>query len=318
MRILGFFAIFALAINAAAAETYVQQQFVDTPVASYAAAPVDQNFIPATEFMLRADSVNQDANIQDARQNMVDKTGQALQFANRPAVICRTGNCSRLNDRITRTYLFNTLSNLFMLNSHSKMSICEADPFSRSCLQSGISFPASVGIANAMIKMPRASISQVSVSTGLSQTKLALSYFVLVNGMETQCQATTAELMIPNEGSATLVSRNFSCALTHDGTSNVSLMLNIDYIDLDFGILGGYYSLGMQGPAQGGGTGYALMKMEFTNSAAQKKPVSDPTMESNLQYENGSDDAFDASSSIQSIREGEVRVKPLDKNASLE
>ncbi|MCL2629633.1 MAG: hypothetical protein FWD33_03025 [Alphaproteobacteria bacterium] len=290
---------------------FLQVQYQNIPVQSYMAFPQDNNFIPATEFMLRADSVNNDANIHFARQALVDHTGIPARFGNRPAVICRQARCSRLNDRITRTYLFNTLSNLFMLNSHSKMSICEADPFTRSCLQSGISFPASVGIANALIMVPSATIRQVSVSTGLSQARLSLSYFVLVNGMEVQCASTTAEIIVPNEESATLASRNFSCNLTHDGPSNVSLLLSIDYIDLDFGILGGYYSFGMQGPAQGGGTGYALMKLEHANSARQVGGGDS----GGIRYAEGTQSPTEMwqSQDMNSIQEGEVRVRPLDR-----
>ncbi|MDR0449326.1 MAG: hypothetical protein LBG89_02595 [Rickettsiales bacterium] len=319
VRFLAFLACMVAVCPAMAENNYFfQTQYQEVPVASYLAMPDDQNFIPAYEFMLRADSTNNDANIEMARQGLADLSGIPAQFGNRPAVICRQARCSRLNDRITRTYLYNTLSNLFMLNSHSKMHICEADPFTRSCLQGGISFPASVGIANAMIKVPSATIRQVSVSTGLSQTRLALSYFVLVNGMETQCSPTTAEIVVPNQGSATLVSRNFSCDLTHDGPSNVSLLLSIDYIDLDFGILGGYYSFGMQGPAQGGGTGYALMKLEYTNDTKNMKPVGgddDNRQPGNIKYADGiSADEIWQSQDLNSLQEGEVRVRPLDRN----
>ncbi|MDR0319770.1 MAG: hypothetical protein LBH81_03465 [Rickettsiales bacterium] len=318
MKLGGIFA-FSVAVAVAAmparAEYFIQQMYENIPVSSYMAAPEDQNFIPAGEFMLRADSNNNDANIEGMRQDLVNFTGVPTRFGNRPAVICRQSRCSRLNDRITRTYLYNTLSNIFMLNSHSKLNICEADPFTRSCLQSGISFPASVGIANAMIKVPSATIRQVSVSTGLSQTRLSLSYFMLVNGMETQCSSTTAEIVVPNEESATLVSRNFSCNLTHDGPSNVSFLLSIDYIDLDFGIFGGYYSFGMQGPAQGGGTGYALMKLEYTNSSRTMNNVGDDRP-NNIRYAGGvQPDELWRDQGMNSVQEGEVRVRPLDKTA---
>jgi hypothetical protein len=266
--------------------------------------------------MLRADNVNQDVNIEGMRQSLVNQTGIATQFGNRPAVICRQGNCTRLNDRITRTYLFNTLSNIFMLNSHSKMNICEADPFTRSCLQSGISFPAYVGIANALIKIPQASINQVTVSTGLSQTKLALSYTVLVNGIETQCSQTTAEILVPNEASATLTSPNFTCNLTSDGTSSVSLMLSLDYIDLDYGIMGGYYSLGMQGPAQGGGTGYMLFKLEYTstNSGKDTGRVAVPQLRTDERIDTPAN-TLNAITDEQSseLKEGEVRMRAPTK-----
>ncbi|MDR2685418.1 MAG: hypothetical protein LBB23_01440 [Rickettsiales bacterium] len=307
-------------LMAAPSQYTIQEVYNDVPVDSYMAYPDDQNFIPANAFMQRADSTNMDANIQYARQGLVDQTGYAVQFGNRPAVICRQARCSRLNDRITRTYLYNTLSNMFMLNSHSKISVCEADPFNRGCLQSGITFPASVGISNALVKIPSATISQVSASTGLSQTRIALAYTMLVNGIETQCSSTVAELIIPNEDTATLSSPNFSCNLTHDGSSNVSLLLNIDYIDLDYGILGGYYSLGMQGPAQGGGTGYALMKTEFTNSGKNLQAVGMHTDagKAAIKYTDGTwSDGAIPSFGLGSIPEGEVRVRPLETNGDL-
>ena len=44
-----------------------QTIYTETPVQSYYAYPDDQNFIPETEFMERADSINYDNNIAAAR-----------------------------------------------------------------------------------------------------------------------------------------------------------------------------------------------------------------------------------------------------------
>jgi hypothetical protein len=100
--------------------------------------------------MERADSLDYDQNIIDAR-NEESFMHPGVMFANRPMVICRNFGCTRLNDRITRSFLFNSLANMYMMNAHSRVYICEADPFSRDCLQSGISFPVRSGIANAMV-----------------------------------------------------------------------------------------------------------------------------------------------------------------------
>ena len=116
-----------------------QTIYTETPVQSYYAYPDDPNFIPETEFMNRADSLDYDLNIEEARQ--IESTMHpGVMFADRPMIICRNFGCTRLNDRITRTFLFNSLANMFMMNTHSRVYICEADPFSRDCLQSGISF----------------------------------------------------------------------------------------------------------------------------------------------------------------------------------
>ena len=296
-----FAAVIAFNANAATEEIVYdnfQTIYTETPVQSYYAYPDDPNFIPETEFMNRADSLNYDLNIEEARQ-IESMAHPGVMFADRPMIICRNFGCTRLNDRITRTFLFNSLANMFMMNTHSRLYICEADPFSRDCLQSGISFPVRSGIANALVKIPKATISQVNVSTGLSRATVSMTYDFLVNGIERTCEPTIMDIVIPANSQATLSNREFTCNMTSDGLSNVSLLVNIDYIDLDYGILGGYYSLGMQGPTTGGGTGYALFKTEFTTGGMQFRAA--VTDESDMAGAN----------SMMMIQPGEYAVEPL-------
>lgn len=278
-----------------------QTIYTETPVQSYYAYPDDPNFIPETEFMNRADSLDYDQNILDARA-AEESAHPGVMFANRPMVICRNFGCTRLNDRITRAFLFNSLANMFMMNAHSRVYICEADPFSRDCLQSGISFPVRSGIANAMVKIPKATISQVNVSTGLSKATVGMTYDFLVNGIDRVCEPTVMDLMVPVNSEAVLSNREFACNMTSDGISSVSLVVSLDYIDLDYGILGGYYSLGMQGSTTGGGTGYALFKTEFTTNGMQFRA-------SVL----GEDVNNGANSPYMMIQPGEYAVEPLEK-----
>ena len=301
-------AVFAclVALNANAATDEIvydnfQTIYTETPVQSYYAYPDDPNFIPETEFMNRADSLDYDNNIEMARQ-MESEMHPGVMFANRPMIICRNFGCTRLNDRITRTFLFNSLANMFMVNAHSRLYICEADPFSRDCLQSGISFPVRSGIANALVKIPKATISQVNLSTGLSKATVGMTYEFLVNGIDRQCEPTIMDIVVPVNSQATLSNREFTCNMTSDGLSNVSLIVSVDYIDLDYGIIGGYYSLGMQGPTTGGGTGYALFKTEFTTGGMQFRAAV-----------TGEDDVMGANNAMMTIQPGEYAVEPLKK-----
>ena len=250
--------------------TYTQTQtiYTDVPVQSYYAYPDDPNFIPESEFMNMDDDVNYDEMIYNVRSETVD-LNPGVSFTERPTVICRDFNCTRLNVRITRTFLFNSLANMLQTNQHSRLFICEADPFSRSCLQSGISFPIRAGIANAMVKIPKATVSQTFLSPGLSRASADISYEMFINGIQRVCEPTVMDIAVPNNAQATLSNREFSCNLTSDGVANVSLLFNIDYIDLDYGLIGGYYSLGVQGSAQGSGSGYMVFKTEFTTKGQQ-------------------------------------------------
>lgn len=299
-----FFIVFC-GFSAHGADTEIVQQdfqtiYTQTPVQSYYAYPDDPNFIPETEFMTRMDSLDYDQNIIEARATE-EAEHPGVMFANRPMVICRNFGCTRLNERITRSFLFNSLTNMFLMNAHSRVYICEADPFSRDCLQSGISFPVRSGIANAMVKIPKGTISQVSTSTGLSKATVGMTYEFLVNGIDRVCEPTIMDIVVPVNSEALLSNREFACNMTSDGISSVSLILSIDYIDLDYGIIGGYYSLGMQGPTTGGGTGYALFKTEFTTNGMQFRAAIDQ------------EDMMGANNAMRTIQPGEYAVEPLQK-----
>jgi hypothetical protein len=286
------------ALSAAEPESFVQTIYTETPVDSYQATVDDVNFIPESEFMRRADSLDYDQNIEMARQ-MESAVHPGAQFATKPVIVCREHGCTKLNDRITRAFLFNSLSNMFLTNTHSRMNICEADPFSRACLQSGISFPVRAGIAGALVKIPRATINTVSLSTGLSKATIGLTFEFLVNGIGVRCEPTVADIVVPANTNAMLTTREFTCNMTTDGLTNVSILINLDYIDLDYGILGGYYSFGLQGPTAGGGTGYALFKTEFANRGIKSGVANDGKSA--------------VGSGLQAIRPGEYAVEPLDK-----
>ena len=256
--------IVCFTVATASAQTLDQTVYVETPVDSYHATVDDVNYIPESEFMQRTDSLNYDQNIDTARQTQAKNT-PGIVFATKPVIICRDYGCTKLNDRITRTFLFNSLANMFIMNSDSRVNICEADPFTRACMQSGITFPVRAGIVSALVKIPRATVNNVSISTGLSKASVGMTYDFLVNGISVGCEPTTADIIVPANTNAILSNHDFACSMTMDGLTNVSLLINLDYIDLDYGILGGYYSFGLQGPTSGGGTGYALFKTEYAN-----------------------------------------------------
>jgi hypothetical protein len=270
-------------------------QFQNVPARSFMATVDDVNYIPEGDFMMRADSLNYDMNIQLAQQTE-SMMFPGVQFATRPVVVCRDHGCTMLNDRITRTFLFNSLSNMFLVNQHSRMSICEADPFTRACLQSGISFPVRAGVASALVRIPRASINSVTLSPGLSRTTVGLTYEFQVNGIDVRCEPTSADIVVPANTNAMLITREFSCRMTTDGLTSASLLINLDYIDLDYGILGGYYSFGLQGPTAGGGTGYALFRTEHTSRGPSAST-------SGRGSERG----------MNQIRPGEYAVEPLEQ-----
>ena len=65
-------------------------------------------------------------------------------------------------------------------------------------------------------------------------------------------------MYVKSNNDVVLNGNGFKCEMTSVGTTTIRVMFDIDYIDLDYGYIGGYYSIGLSGPANGGGSGYGL------------------------------------------------------------
>lgn len=101
-----------------------------------------------------------------------------------------------------------------------------------------------------------------SVVKGKTALNLALGYNLSYNGQTpTVCKPDTAMMYVKSNNDVVLNGNGFKCEMTSVGTTTIRVMFDIDYIDLDYGYIGGYYSIGLSGPANGGGSGYGLIRL---------------------------------------------------------
>lgn len=180
----------------------------------------------------------------------------------RPAVICRRSGCTRLNDRITKQFLFNSLIQIFMNNKMSRVDLCEADPYSRACLANSVRFGGQIGSTPVLVQIPSFTLVEMKPLADLSRIDLVINYDLFANGLKSRC--TSAMTTIEAVSAQQLVMRDtsYQCDLTFGMPTSAFSLYNIDYIDLDYGIIGGFYSIGLSGESAAGGTGYVLMKFK--------------------------------------------------------
>ncbi|MBN2675681.1 MAG: hypothetical protein JXR30_00315 [Alphaproteobacteria bacterium] len=213
----------------------------------------------------------------------------------RPAVICRRAGCTRLNDRMTKQYLFNALASIFLNNQMSRIDICEADPHSRACLSNSIRFGGRVGETPVLIQIPSATLIEMKPLAQLSKLSIFMSYDVFANGLKSRCSGALTSIEAVSSQQLIMRDNNYQCELTAGAPTTAFSMYNIDYIDLDYGIIGGFYSIGLSGESAAGGTGYMLMKFK-NNSAISTE--------------------FNGTGAI--IPEGNYTVKPYQKSSESE
>lgn len=182
----------------------------------------------------------------------------------RNIVVCRAKQCAPLKLSMSKEYIYNSLVQLFQNNNNQRALICAADTGSRNCYANYISLPITVGITPAYMYVDSVKISDVHVTKGARAMNLMLNYNVTYNGQTPECAPDKTLLFVKNADNIVMEDEGYQCKMTTIGTTTVKTLFLVDYIDLDYGFVGGYYSIGLSGPAYGGGSGYMLMRLTQT------------------------------------------------------
>lgn len=176
-------------------------------------------------------------------------------------VVCRNKQCAAAKLSMSREYIYNSLLHLFDNNNHKTALICSADSGSHICIESYISMPVTVGVTPAYAYIDSVKITDVSVGKGNAKLGLILNYNVTYNGQTPDCVPAKSIMYVKNVNNIILEDSGYNCKMTTIGQTTIKTVFAIDYIDLDFGFIGGYYSIGFSGPAYGGGSGYMLLRL---------------------------------------------------------
>ena len=176
-------------------------------------------------------------------------------------IVCRSKQCAPAKLSMSKEYIYNSLVSLFQNNAHKTALICEGSDTTRSCVESYIAMPITVGITPAFAYIDSVKISNVSVNKGKLSINLLLNYNLTYNGQTPDCKPAQTLTFVRNSANIIMEDSGYNCKMTTVSTSNVKTLFAVDYIDLDYGFIGGYYSIGISGPAYGGSNGYMLIRL---------------------------------------------------------
>lgn len=176
-------------------------------------------------------------------------------------VVCRGKQCAPAKLSMSREYIYNSLLQLFDNNNHNKALVCQASAGSHTCLETFITLPITVGITPAYMYIDSVKITDVLVGRQNSKINLILNYNVTFNGQTPDCTPSQSILFARTVDHVLLEDSGYTCKMTSIGKTTIKTIFSIDYIDLDYGFIGGYYSIGLSGPAYGGGSGYMMIRL---------------------------------------------------------
>lgn len=217
-------------------------------------------------------------------------TGEALPVYNaevenaalktpRSIIVCRSKQCAPSNLSMSREYIYNSLLHLLGNNNHKTAMICEADALSHTCTENYLTMPIKVGITPANMFIDSVKITDVMVAKGNTQFNLVLNYNVSYNGQTPDCLPARTLLYVKNVSNIIMEDSGYTCKMNTIGQTSIKTVFAVDYIDLDYGFIGGYYSIGASGPSYGGGTGYMMIRLPkdaYPLSPALTSPKSTP------------------------------------------
>ncbi len=190
-------------------------------------------------------------------------------------VVCRSHQCAPSKLSMSKEYIYNSLLQLFDNNNYQKLLICQADAQTRTCLENYITLPIKVGIVPTNAYIDHVKITDVIMGRNGNSLNLILNYNLTYGGQTADCTPSQSLLFARKINHVILEDSGYNCKMTTIGTTNVKTVFAIDYIDLDYGYIGGYYSVGLSGPAYGGGNGYMILRMPknaYPLSPALKTP----------------------------------------------
>ena len=176
-------------------------------------------------------------------------------------VVCRSRQCAPAKLSMSKEYIYNSLLQLFENNNYQNMLVCQGDSQTRTCVENYITLPIKVGIVPTNAYIDHVKITDVINGKQANALNLILNYNVTYGGQTAECAPSRSLLFARSVDHVLLEDTGYNCKMTTIGNTNVKTVFAIDYVDLDYGYIGGFYSIGFSGPAYGGGNGYMILRM---------------------------------------------------------
>lgn len=176
-------------------------------------------------------------------------------------VVCRSHQCAPAKLSMSKEYIYNSLLHLFDNNNYQKALICQADQYSHTCLENYITLPIKAGITPTNAYIDHVKITDVIIGKKANKLNLILNYNLTYGGQTPDCTPAQSILFAKSVNHVLMEDSGYTCKMTSIGQTTVKTVFAIDYIDLDYGYIGGFYSVGLSGPAYGGGNGYMVLRL---------------------------------------------------------
>lgn len=181
--------------------------------------------------------------------------------------LCAHGRCAPASKR-SADDLLAALYNLYQQSRGGTYRLCESDPIERACLSEGLSGYVQGGpipgvgtysegdIVDEAVADPTTRTVSATVDTSISFIGTPM---VTVNHLSAARVLSTDRIIIAED--------DYFSQWAVVGNGVMSFSMAVDYVDLDRGVLGGFYRWAWVGVGAGGASGYGLMRFPHAMAA---------------------------------------------------
>lgn len=177
-------------------------------------------------------------------------------------LICKDHQCVPSAEEMGRDYLVNQVNELISNNIGKEIRICEASPSDFTCTKQGLSFPVRSQVIQTTVQIPTAQIIDMKPVQKGAGADLIIDYTVRAGDTFPSCQTSLTRIGVASAVDVKMMSPKFNCKLTETGKTTFSLVYTVNYIDLDKGLIGAFYSAAANNALSGTYDGYVLMALD--------------------------------------------------------
>jgi len=183
--------------------------------------------------------------------------------------LCAREQCGQAGEKYDAGSMFNGIYQLFRQNEDTIFKVCEADPSSHACTEDSISYFVLGGPIPGKGSLEEGKIAGISVDKRTNTLETTVASNMKFIGTPLVCADHTTVVKVLGADRITLEDSPYYCNWMAVGNVMASFNMAIDYVDLDKGRIGGYYTHAVSGTGIGKGSGYALLRFPIRMSSSE-------------------------------------------------
>ena len=172
--------------------------------------------------------------------------------------ICSEGVCVAAQRDYSQEQMFMNLEAFIKANEGLDTPICVASPDSKICSKEKVCYLVMGGLIPGSGCAKSLTFSNVAATESASiefETTMPLSFI----GTKVSCGSAVSRFSVNSINEVTLELDAYHCSWMVIGQMQATFSFRVESIDIDKGVLGGYWKHGVTGTGNGRGTGYALL-----------------------------------------------------------